>query len=179
MEGHLISHTKILVERVPEEVYVPNVSAIKYLFYCTDIGWIMDWSNVCLIGLNVLIRVGVTWINVYQVRIFWIPNYTIVMPNFFKIKIIFALNNFDNFLASKVFILNFHCDMPCISPVDNIWWTSDQVKYVAVAQPDPDNLWEWDSDGSQWVYSNFFICVPPKINAQFSPLFQLLKGKSQ
>ena len=38
MEGHLISHTKILVERVPEEVYVPNVSAIKYLFYCTDIG---------------------------------------------------------------------------------------------------------------------------------------------
>ena len=41
----------------------------QYLFYFTNIGWIVDWSDVYQIVCNILIRVGVIQINVNRVKI--------------------------------------------------------------------------------------------------------------
>ena len=43
----------------------------------------------------------------------------------------------------------------------------DRVEDAVVAQSGSGNLWMLDSDGYQWVHSNFFICVPPEINTHF------------
>ena len=43
---------------------------------------------------------------------------------------------------------------------------SDQVKDVTVYHSGTGNLWACISDGSQWIYCNFVIHVPPKINTR-------------
>ena len=52
----------------------------KYLLYLTNIGWIIDRSDVCRIVLNELIRVGMIWINVNRVGTFVIQNYRTFCP---------------------------------------------------------------------------------------------------
>ena len=54
---------------------------------------------------------------------------------------------------------------------------SDQVEDVAVDQRSTGILWEWDSDGSRFVHSNFVICVPPKIKTHFVTTFPTSKGE--
>ena len=51
-------------------VYRRMYRQLQYLFYCTNIWWIMDWSDVFLTVWNELIWVGVIWINVNWVGIF-------------------------------------------------------------------------------------------------------------
>ena len=89
----------------------------QYLLYCTSIGWIMEWSDICWIVWNELILIGVIRINVNWFKIFVIPNYRIFAPKFFNFVIIFALSIFENFVASKVFAFRFHSVMPRRSPV--------------------------------------------------------------
>ena len=72
----------------------------QYLFYFTNIQWIMDWSNIFQIWWNGLIWVGVIQINANWFWIFLIPNYRIFAPNVFNFKIIFALSIFD-FVSSR------------------------------------------------------------------------------
>ena len=70
----------------------------------------MDSSDVFQTSWNKLIRVGVIWINVNQVRIFFIPIqnqvgvvpiYRIFAPNFSNIEIIFVLGFFFNLLSLR------------------------------------------------------------------------------
>ena len=88
----------------------------QYLFYCTNIVWIMDWSDVCQIGWNDLVRVGVIQINVNRVRIFFIPIYNWVgvipiyrmfAPNFSTLKL-FVRSSFLKIVLS----LRFHTRFP-------------------------------------------------------------------
>ena len=55
---------------------------------------------------------------------------------------------------------------------------NDQVKDVAVAQPDPGNLWVWASNVSQCINSNFVIHVLPEINTHFVITFMTPEGGS-
>ena len=75
----------------------------QYLFYCTNIVWIINWSDICWIGCYGLIRFGVIWINMSQVGIYLILNHRIFAPNFFNFEINFALRIFEFFFAFKVF----------------------------------------------------------------------------
>ena len=124
-------------------------------------------------------------INVNRARIFLIPFYNqvgvipicrVFAPKFFNFGIIFALSIFENVesfkVFHKVFTITSHCDMPRRDPYE-------QVKYAAVTQPGPGNLWVWDSGGSQWVHSNFFIRLPPKINTHFVTTSPTTRGVSQ
>ena len=105
----------------------------KYLFYFTNNGWIIYWSDVCRIIWNKLIRVGVIRFNVNRVRIFVIPNYRIFVPNIFNFKIIFALSIFENVVASRFLTLNFCCVMPQQYHVGDIIRPVERVEYVSVA----------------------------------------------
>ena len=89
------------------------------------------------------------------VRIFLIPIYNRV-----GVIPIYRIN---------VFNFNFHCAITGRSP-------SGWVKDVAVAQSIPGNLWEWYSNGSQWVHFNFVIRVLPEINTHFVTTFPTPKG---
>ena len=80
----------------------------KHIFYCTNIGRIIDWPDVCWIVWNELIQVSVIRRDMNRVGIFVIPNYRFFAPNFFNFKIIFAFSIFDNVVASQVF----HCHFP-------------------------------------------------------------------
>ena len=131
----------------------------QYLLYFTSIGWIIDWSDVCWIFWNVLIWVGVIWINVNRFGIFVIPNHRIFAHNFFNFKIIFALRNFGNFVASKVFTFNFYCAMPQQSPVGDIWSPSYRIEDVAVALTV--RLWDRGNDMSLWVHPSSVINIAP------------------
>ena len=53
----------------------------------------------------------------------------------------------------------------------------EQVKYISIYQPGLDNLFMWASDVYQWVYSNFVIHVPPKINTNVVTAFPPPKGE--
>ena len=73
----------------------------KHLFYCTNIGLIVDWSDIFQIDCNRLIWVGVIQINVNRVRIFVIPNYTFFCAQLFNYKVIFALSFLGDFLPPR------------------------------------------------------------------------------
>ena len=63
MEGHLLSHKKILVKRVPYKVYIPNVLVMSISFllqeYCLNHG-----STGCL--SNCLEWVDLSWRDLDQ-----------------------------------------------------------------------------------------------------------------
>ena len=123
---------------------------MKNLFYCKNIGWIIDWSDV--------IRFGVIRINVNRVRIFVIPNYRIFATNFFNFRIIFALIIFENVVASKVFNFTFFCSMQKRPAVCEIQCSADGLKYVAVACTV--RLWESGHYGFLLVHSSVTINIP-------------------
>ena len=125
---------------------------MKNLFYCKNIGWIIDWSDV--------IRFGVIRVNVNRVRIFVIPNYRIFATNFFNFRIIFALIIFENVVASKVFTFTFCCAMPWIDPVGEIRSPDGGVKDVSFSGTV--SLWDYGSDGSLWVHPSAVINIPPR-----------------
>ena len=83
----------------------------QYLFYHMNIGWIMDWSDVCWLGFNGFIQVGAILINVNRVGIFVIPSYRIFAPNVFNLKIISAVSIFEKKLPLR-FSLSLLAD-PC------------------------------------------------------------------
>ena len=132
MEGHLISHSNLFSgyqRRCMYQIYM----WCKYFFYCMNIGWIVDWSDVCWIGWNELIRIGVIMINVNRFGISVIPDYRIFAPNFFNFENIFALRIFENIPASKVFTFTLHCAMPWqASPCRRFltsWWLSRRCQF--------------------------------------------------
>ena len=135
----------------------------KNIFYCTDIGWIIDWSVVFQIGWNELILVGVFQINVNRVGIFVIPNYRIFAPNLFNFKNIFSLNIFGNVVACKVFTLTFRCAMPWWSPIGKIRRPDDRVKDIAVDRNV--NVWYYGSGESLRVHPSAFINIMPGSSA--------------
>ena len=166
----------ILVKRVREKVYVPNVLAMK-IFLLLKKYWLNhELIQFCQIIWNGLIWVGVIWINVNRFRIFVIPNFRTFVPNFFNFKIIFALTIFENFVASKVFTFNFRCTMPWQSPVGKAQNPDYQVEDVEAPITGPGNIWAWDYYGSWWVHPNFVIRVPPKIKNHFFTTFPTPKG---
>ena len=117
------------------------------------------------------------WIDANRVGIFVIPNDRIFAPNFFKFKIIFTINIFENAVASKFLNFTFCCTMPQRSPVGENWYPYDVVEDVEYTQSGPGNMWEWDSGGSWWVHSNFVIRVPPEINTHFVTTFLTPEGE--
>ena len=93
-------------------VYQRMYRQCQYLFCYINVGWIMDWYNVCLIVWNGFIWVGVIHINMNSVDLFLIKIYNwfsvvliyiIYAPNVFNLKIMLALIIFENFVVSKDF----------------------------------------------------------------------------
>ena len=106
-----------------------------------------------------------------------IPNYSIFVTNVFNFKIICVLIILEFFFPSKVPTFNIRGAMPWRDPVGDIWRPYDTVKYFKASLTGPGNLWEWDSDGSQWVHSNFIICVAPEVKTHFVTNFSTPKGE--
>ena len=86
----------------------------QYLFYCTNIVWIMYWSNICRTSWNGLIWVGVFQINVNWVRKFMIPIYNwlgvisiYISPNFFNFNYFFPSSAFLKIMLSLKFYTMF------------------------------------------------------------------------
>ena len=130
----------------------------KYILYYTNIGWIIDWSNVCLIVWNGLIWVIVIRINVNQLGIFVIPNYRILRPKF-QLQNYCCAQHFWNFFASNVFTCTFHCAMSWWSPVGNTQGPDDGVKGATVARIF--RLWNRGHNGSLWIHPSVVINIPP------------------
>ena len=84
----------------------------QHLFYCMNIGWIIDLSDVCQIVWNELIWSGMIRNDVNRVGILVITNYRISAPSPLNFKIIFALIIFENVVSSKIFTFIFFCAMP-------------------------------------------------------------------
>ena len=131
----------------------------QHLFYCKNIGWIIDWSDVCKIVWNNLIQVGVIWIDVNRVGIFVISNYRIFTPKMFNIKTIFALRIFENVVDSKVLAFTFCCAMPWKSPLGEIRLPADVVKDVE--DPHTVSIWDFGSNGSLWFHPSAVINILP------------------
>ena len=134
----------------------------------------MDWSNVVWNGL---IWVGVIRINVNRVGTFVIPSYRMFAPNFSTSQLFSRSAFLILFLPPRFSLSPFFCAMPLQSPVGEIRIPYDRVKYVTDPLPGTGNMWAWNSDGSRWVYSIFFIRVPPKINTNFFTNFTTNKGE--
>ena len=150
---------------------------LQYLFYCTNIVWIMDWSHVCQISGNGLIWFSVIWINVNRVGIFLIPNYRNFVLNFFNFEIIFALIIFEKYVATKVFTFFFFCAMPRRSPAGKFWNPDYWVEDVEATLTGTGNMWAWYFCVSWWVCSKFFIRVSLEINTHFVTTFPTPKGE--
>ena len=97
-------------------VYGIMYRRFQYLFYFTNIGWVMDWSDVCQIFWIELIWVGLISINVNWVGIFlipilnWvgvIPTYRIFAPKIFNLKIILR-SALLIFFCLQGYLLAFH-----------------------------------------------------------------------
>ena len=131
--------------------------------YWKNIGRIIDLYDVCQIRWNELIWVGVIWIDVNQVGIFVIPNYTIFAPNFFNFKIIFALSIFEIVVASKVFAFNSCCTIPQWDPVCEIQRPDYGVKDNTVDSTV--RLWDCGYDGYLWVHPSAVINITTKLSA--------------
>ena len=123
----------------------------RYIFYCTNIGWITNWSDVFQIIWNQLIWFGFIWINFNWVGIFLISNYRIFAPKFFNLKIISALIIFENIVAYKVFTSNFLWSIPRRDPVGEIQHPSGGVEDVEVDCTV--SIWDYSHDGSLWIQS--------------------------
>ena len=145
----------------------------QYILYCTNIGLIVDWSDVCLIVWNGFILVGVISINVNQVRIFVIPNYRFFASNFFNFGIVFVLIIFETSVASKVWTFTFHCSVPRQGPVGQIWCPADQVGDVKVVCSF--RLWYRGHDGSLCVHPSTVIDILPG-SGNISNTIQFPKG---
>ena len=137
----------------------------QYTRKCTNVGWIIDWYDVCQIGRDYLILFRIIWIDLIQVgvdviQIDAIQNYRIFAPNFFNFEIILALSIFENYVASRVFNFTFFCAMIQHTPVGKIRRPSDWVKYVEAPLPGPGNMWAYASHGSRWVHTDDIISIP-------------------
>ena len=73
----------------------------QYLFYCTNIGWIIYLSDIFQIIWNGLIWFCVIWINVNQVLIFVIPDTEFLYPKLSTSKNLRA-QNFRKVIAYKI-----------------------------------------------------------------------------
>ena len=90
----------------------------QYIFYWLDISWIIDWSDVFIIGWNELIQARVIWIDVNWVWVFVISIYRMFVRNFFSLKII-SRSAFSKLLLPPKFNLSLFA-APCHK--NNLYW---------------------------------------------------------
>ena len=173
LEGHLLSHKKYWWSRTRGRCMYQMYWKCQYIFYYTNIDWIMDWSDVCQIVRNGLVQVGVILINMNWSRISVIPNFIIFAPNFFNFEIIFVLRILENFVASKVFSFTFRCAMPRQLPVGYIRRPADQFEDVTVARSV--RLYYCGHDGSLWVHPSAVINILPG-SGNISTIIQIPEG---
>ena len=111
-KGRVLSHTKILVNRVLEEVYVPNVPAMSISFIFHEYLLVRGLKR-CLI--NWLEWVDFSRCNTCQ-RESSCKLCDSILQNFcdkiFNFRIIFTLSIFKSFVSSEVFTFGFYCAIP-------------------------------------------------------------------
>ena len=190
-EGRLLSHTKILVKWVPENVLEMSISFLLHK-YCLNHGLIRcfsNWLERVDPSRRDLDRRKSSWnlcdaqIQNFRAQLFQIQNYS-------------PAQYFRKYCCLQGLTLTFFCAMPRSALVGEIWGPS--VKYdkapdvywwypVTAIPPNiailpdfstttqTDNLYSYTPDGYLWVHRNSVICVPPEINTYFSTLFWVPK----